>query len=667
VNLRRLAWRHLTGRPGSGAALVVTISVALCLPALPLVISAAAPARPTGQDLAQAGGVLVQQTGLTDSSQFDRFQAEIEHQLGAVAGAYLDAGAELAAGGAVRFDSVDGQPPPAGPAQANVVYASDLAAREQLVAGQLARPVENSLQGAVSMRADAASQLGLRLGDVSCLATAGQPVPAGAQGRTPGEWCARLVGLWRPLRPEDPYWAHIPAAALYTDREDFFAQLATLATPGGQVDRWYAVRPGVVTAADASDFKDALGRAARALSTGRSGSLQTDLGPALDRYAVIGRRVDFSVGTMAALLVAVAVLLVAARAAQFVEVRRADLAALLVRGWPVPRVRRLLRQELGLATGLAVLLVTALGLTATVVTAGRPLTMEVGAGWRGELLLAELATVIGSVAGLVVLTAAPLGERADQQAGLRPGTATMSQRLVYINGLLLVPAASLLLLPDRLAVQHWMSIAPLGAGGFVVFAVLLALLCAAATGLLPVAASGLAGLVPGPGGVLARLQLRTWGAGAWAGALLVLATATSGVAASWLAAVALGAVGSGDRAMNRDLVSSLAGGLVASALTALAAAWLLGRAGGRSGLPLHDLSTGALRLARNTELTLGIGLSVVAGACLGPGLAWAASARVSDDTLSVTVVALAVAAVATAVALLTGGLAAGRLAASRRL
>ncbi len=668
LTLRRLAWRHITGEPASAVVLVVAIALALTFPALPLVIDGAIPSQPSAEALAKAGAVVVQRSKIADAAAFDGFQRGVQRQLTAGIGAYLDAGAEFADAASLRIYSVNGQPPSGGGSPVRAAYASDLPARIAIVKGELAKPVANSVQGTVSMALDAASQLGLGLGDVVCLGSGADQSQGAAQ------WCARLVGLWRALAPGDSYWRGRTSAAVFTDRDDFFSLLTQASAQGASGGRWYMPRAAAITAANAADVADRLRLLRETVSRAGTDVLQTDLDRSLDRYSATGRLVTFSVRLLSGALVVLSILLVAALAGHFLDIRGADLAVLGARGWSAGRVRRLALTELAAALLLGLLATTIVALLAAVIL---PHAWPTSDGFGSSHSLPPIAVATGAtLAGILVclgaIAARPLrhGDQFRDSAKSR-SSSTVSQRLIYVNVLLAAPAALLFFLPDRLAVQRWPGGASaLEADRFVVFVAALVLLSGAALGFLQPVATGLAGLAAGASGTLARLRLGDW----WrrnlaAGFLLIFAGALATFAAAWLAGlIAGGAASSSTEPGLSGLAASLAGTFGAAALTVLAIAAFLAntnvrsRAGDDARLLVDGLPARTLRRAHSVELRAVLGLSAVASGCLGLALALSMSARVVDSAVPLSTAAVGLGLAATPVVLYGGGLLFSRLA-----
>ena len=667
LTLRRLAWRHITGEPASAAVLVVAIALALSFPALPLVIDGAMPSQPSAEELANAGAVVVQRSRIDDAAAFDGFQRGVQRQLSAGIGAYIDAGAEFADASSLRIYSVNGQPPSGGTSPVRATYAADLPARIAIVKGDLAKPVANSVQGTVSMALDAASQLRLGLGDVVCLGSADQ-----SQGAA--QWCARLVGLWRPLAPGDSYWRGRTSAAVFTDRDDFFSLLTQASAQGASGGRWYTPRAGAISAASASDLADRLRLLRETVSRGGTDVLQTDLDRSLDRYSATGRLVTFSVRLLSGALVVLSIVLVAALAGHFLDIRGADLAVLGARGWSAGRVRRLALTELGTALLLGLLATTIVALLAALIL---PHAWPASDGFGSSRSLPPIAAATGTtLAGILVclgtIAARPLHHGYQFRDSSKPrSSSAVSQRLIYVNVLLAAPAALLFFLPDRLAVQRWPGGASaLEADRFVIFVAALGLLSGAALGFLQPAATRLAGLAAGASGTLAGLRLGDW----WrrnlaAGFLLIFAGALATFAAAWLAGlIAGGAASSSTEPGLSGLAASLAGTFGAAALTVLAIATFLAntnvrsRAGDDAGLLVDGLPARTLRRAHSVELRAVLGLSAVASGCLGLALALSMSARVVDSAVPLSTAAVGLGLAATPVVLYGGGLLFSRLA-----
>src|SRR5262249_13000595 len=147
-----------------------------------------------------------------------------------------------------------------------------LSHRVAIVKGELGKSVPNSLQGTVSMRQDGATRLGLGLGDVLCLGSARDQPPGAA------DWCARLVGLWKPLAVDDPYWQGRASTAVFADRDDFFTMLSLTSTKGASGGRWYEPRAGAISAEDASGVAGRLSGLRSAIYSGGGAGLHTFVG-----------------------------------------------------------------------------------------------------------------------------------------------------------------------------------------------------------------------------------------------------------------------------------------------------------------------------------------------------------------------------------------------------
>jgi len=668
LTLKGLAWRHITGYPGSTAALALAVMLALSLPPLPLLIDAAAPSRPAADALGRAGAVAVLRQGIADTSAFNAFQSEVQRKVRASSRGYLDDGAAFADAGPLRVDSINGQPPPASPPEVQGTYASDLAHRVAIVKGELGKSVPNSLQGTVSMRLDGATRLGLGLGDVLCLGSTRDQPPGAA------DWCARLVGLWKPLAVDDPYWQGRASTAVFADRDDFFTMLSLTSTKGASGGRWYQPRAAAISAEDASGVAGRLGELRSAITSGGRDVLRTYLDRSLDEYAATGRVVALSVRLLSAAFAVLAIILVALLAGHFLDLRRLDFAALRSLGWSSGRVRSLVVLELGIALLMGVILTAVMAVILTALLASSGTATSAGGAARGYLA-ALGATFVGVVGCLAALTARPLRRRNERLDVRRARWAsTISRGWAFVDGLLAVPAASYLFLPDRLAAERWPGLgSALESGRFLVFVAALALLAAAAVQLLSPVASRLAGLAPGEVGTIARWRLGDWRQrNAASGFLLVFATGIATFSGGWLTAlVGGGGSSSADDPLLQGLALSLAAGFGAAVLTVLAVSAFVAstsarsRAGDDTALLLDGLPPSALRRAKRIELRLVLGLSAVAGGCLGVALAWAVEDHTGGGALPLSSSA-GLGLAATPILLFVGGLLAGWLARPRQ-
>jgi hypothetical protein len=313
-------------------------------------------------------------------------------------GAYLDGEEQVGSVGSLLVDSVNGQPPASESRELQAAYLSDLSGHVRLVKGELAAGVPGGLVGAVTMPEDRATRAGVALGDVVCLVSS-QPAAEGP----PPTWCARVVGLWRPLDQADPYWS-VPGSPIwfFTDRQDFFALLNLAAQTGASAERRYWPAAGSIAPADAGDVARRV-RAVRRAAGGDAVGPTLDRG--LDRYAAGWRSAIPSVELLSAALVVLSIALGSVLGRQFLHARAADLALLRARGWPASRVRSLVLLELAVVSAAALAL--AAGTAA--------LAMLAAGGWgvwlpnlgRGQLLEigAELVIVLAGIAVWLALLA----------------------------------------------------------------------------------------------------------------------------------------------------------------------------------------------------------------------------------------------------------------------
>jgi hypothetical protein len=212
-------------------------------------------------------------------------------------------------------------------------YLDHLAAHVSVAAGELPPEGLGGGDTAVTMPQAGSDQLGLHLSDRFCLQLTG----ADQQAR----WCARLVGLWQPNDPRDPYWGGSPPRMQLTmGRYDFF-QLMKLNPPRQAVASLrYQANPTQVDTRNAASVSDQV----RLLSDQLRGSglrVVTTLDRSLERFAASQRATSSVTRLVAATVAFLGLLVVALVSARFLDGQAHDLGVLRARGWSRSRTWRL--------------------------------------------------------------------------------------------------------------------------------------------------------------------------------------------------------------------------------------------------------------------------------------------------------------------------------------
>jgi hypothetical protein len=408
---------------------------------LPMVLAMASESA-LAQTLAGPASLTVEQRNVASGDAYDAFLQKAGDRVTAQTGSDLVPLTDFASAGPLSLVTVNSEPP-AGRAGLPLVptYLDHLAAHVQLLAGQL--PPEG-LGGdgiGVTMPQQGADRAGLRLSDHFCLAFAnGQPA-----------WCARLVGLWRPLNPREPFWGGtVPVLQLITTRYDFF-QLAGLGPGQSQVAGLrYRPDPYLIGLARASEVSGQVDRLRQDLAADPNLRVDTNLPQTLDalREQQQGAALAIDLVTIALGLLAVATLALVTR--RLLDSQARGRAQLLRQGWPRARIWGVPMAGL---VGLAVLAAAA-GLSgaalvwAVLTVSGSGLTAQ----WlRASDLDGITAAAAGGIGAIVLIPVglAALAVATSREAQPRPGRPEGGRltrwrpsalaRVLTIGGLLTLP------------------------------------------------------------------------------------------------------------------------------------------------------------------------------------------------------------------------------------
>lgn len=341
--------------------------------------------------VAGAGDITVTRASVANPDSFRAFQRAASRRVETALGNSAVAVAGFATAGPVTVAQIDGTPAQgaASSTMLDATFVDHLASHVEVLAGQL--PAEGLGGGdvAVTMPQAGADRLGLHMSDRFCLAFVG--APAGGPG-----WCARVVGLWRPLDGADPIWGgRSPGGLLAVSQYDFYR--LTPAHPPSAGLR-YRLDPGTVdrdglgvVAGRLADLRTQIG-ADRTLTL--STSLDRTLAGLEDRERVAAQTTQLLIGALAVL----AVTLVAIVSGRFCDLHADELSALRSSGWLPPEMGRRLTRRLSWLAWLAMpagLLAAALGVA---VVAG-PYGADFG--WLRTFDIAGAAAIL--VAGLVAI------------------------------------------------------------------------------------------------------------------------------------------------------------------------------------------------------------------------------------------------------------------------
>ncbi|HXM56091.1 MAG TPA: hypothetical protein VOB72_11930 [Candidatus Dormibacteraeota bacterium] len=617
---QRLAWRQATHRRGWALALWYSMAAAIALPGLLLLTDAMVAESGLAATLARDGGFSVRQS-VADVDAFNTLDRQVDARVSARVGPALVPLGATAAAGPLHLVTVRTEPAPAALAQRTLTatYAAHLASHVAVVAGELPAEGLGGGETAVAMPQAAADQLGLRLSDRLCADFSAAP---GGQAR----WCARIVGLWRPLAADDPFWGGVtPRFVLTMGRYDLF-QLAGLRPGQGPVA---TVRYWAGAGAVRTDDAPLLAARVTAL-TAELRSPQRQVDSRIDRSLLaFGDRqhtVSVAIHALAALVAVLGLASVAMVAGRFLDGQSRELALLRARGWSRGRASRVAFTGpalVGLTAAAAAVAACAIAAALLTASGAGVSVLALRAADAPGLLAALFAIAIALVALLAVLTAGTvwrdpepsLRRRAGRSWPTGPGPAAAG--VVAGLAVMALPHVPGLLAAATEAGAGWRD----------------ALFAAPALGAF-LAAAGAVSLpagrrVAGSGslhGELAGLQLRRR-PGQHAVATLLLTLAAAGTVFGALAATA--GPGPDQPELRLGLYLAMGAGAGGGLLLGLAGFGLHFRSTARrrlheyGGLFAHGLPPAQVTRSLGTEQAVTAGLAVVVGSALGIALALA--------------------------------------------
>jgi hypothetical protein len=424
-----------------GVLMAITVAVAASLP----LVEAMATESALADTLAGPAGLTVEQRNVAGVDAFNAFVQKVGGRVTARMGSDLVPVTDFASAGPLSLVTVNTAPAPGtGHLQLVPTYIDHLAAHIQVLAGQLPPEGLGGEDVAVTMPQEGADRIGLHLSDRFCLAFAdAQPAR-----------CARIVGLWRPLHPQEPFWGGaVPGLQLTATRYDFFRLAGPRPGQGAVAGLRYRPDPYLIGSARVGDLSGRIGLLRQDLAADPNLRVGTDLGQTLDGFRDRQEQVAAAIDlvTLAVGLLALAALGLVTRRLLDSEAR--ERAELLQRGWSGARVRGV--PIVGLV-GLAALAAAA-GLSggalvgAVLAVSGSELTSQwLRASDLGAIAAAVAAGIGGIVlvpAGLVALAVA-VSRAAQPAPGRSEGGRLTRWRPSALAGILAV--GGLLTLPRRL-------------------------------------------------------------------------------------------------------------------------------------------------------------------------------------------------------------------------
>ena len=409
VSLLGLARSLLRRGPLRVAALALCVAGTVAVAwALPLTASVALRSG-LREALGDGAHLTVERPGVADFDAFVGFERTAGARVEGRLSPYLAPADVFATVGPLAPVSVNDQLTPGAGRQLTGAYLDDLAAHVEVLAGFLPPDGLGGGSTAVTMPQAAADQLGLRLSDRFC-------VDLAPGGHSPA-WCARLVGLWRPVRAADPYWGgRPPGLVVAMGRFDFFELLKLHPPQGAVAGRRYGANLAAAGPSSAGDLVRRLDDLRASFGTSDPMRLSQSLDAAISRYDAAQRAAAPTLDVLMAALAVLALCLVQLTASRLLDLQARDVALLRSRGWPPAAAWRFLVAQLGavalvgLPVGLAgaALVTTALGVGAEPGTG--PTSGDVAAAAAGLAATLAGAAAVLAVAAWSVAARDPAGE-----------------------------------------------------------------------------------------------------------------------------------------------------------------------------------------------------------------------------------------------------------------
>ena len=662
-----LAWRHLAAEWESSAGVVLTLVLAL-LPVVLLFVDWSSARTDLQAVIGASDGVTVQKAGVATAQAFDAFQRQAQGQVARHLGQYVDAGDGLSTEGPFRVDSITSRQPASsqGATSVTVAYVPDLASHVEVVEGVPSG--SRSLGPTATMAQAAADRMGVNLFDTVCISA----LPPGAAASP--EWCARIVGLWRPRRADSGWTAgSTKPLQLFTGRDEFFALSATAPPDLAEALREYRPRPGPIAPQNTAQVARHVRDLRASVAGAGVGEVRTSLDASLEGYMGARSAVSFPVRLLTASLVPLLALFLAALARWHVELRLHEVALLRARGWAPTRVQRLVLTQFVVLSACAVAVAAAGLLLVAWPAALGSIVLQVSSPDRSDVVgiaVAEGVLLAFAATWFIGLARWAAGQRVGQLTHPEAEVQSVPTRQHADRTVrLALPAALLLLLPRVIGTARWLPSNMLDDLGVLLVSVTgLAMLVVAVLPAMSVVVEARERRQVELDRTLAQWQLRHW----WqrhilAGFVIVFAFAMAAFAAVSLAYQVLDRPAASGSPLGVGDSVSLAVGFTALVVVALLAYGLVFLFASRSrvddytALIVDGLSAARLRRSLALEQRTVLVQGLLLGLGLGLLLAWTTSSIVGSGSGAATVATSALIGVllTTAVALPAGAWVAG--------
>src|SRR5438309_9227227 len=321
----RLAWVLATSRRRWAVSVWLCLIVALAVPALEPLLEVVAAQSAVAQVVRQHGSLMVEWSA-ADAGTFSAIQRRVETTVAARMGSQLTLLGASTRSGPFLGVTPEGRPARVLPGNQGLTptYLDHLASHVSVVAGELPPDGLGGGDTAVTRTQAAADQLGLRVNDRFCME---------ATGTQPPSWCARLVGLWEPTDPRDPYWGSTPPQwQLAIGRYDFFRLMSQRPPHQAVASLRFWASSAEIDAGEAT----AVARQVQDLSGAlrRSGlRVVTSLDRSLERFAASQRATNHASRLVAATVALLGLLVAALATVRLLGEQSRELGVLRARGW----------------------------------------------------------------------------------------------------------------------------------------------------------------------------------------------------------------------------------------------------------------------------------------------------------------------------------------------
>lgn len=344
LSIGGLAARQLRLRGRWTASLEIGLTITFAVATLTPVLSAmetdaalhAAISGPAG-----LAPLTVARQKVPSQSAFEETQAQLAVRVDQRLGRHLSGSSALATLGPLMPVSLNENPAPAqvDSSRLAVGYLRDLTDHVELVAGGFPPDgLGGSTDIAATMSQGEADALGLHLGDRLCLDF--------AAGGT--RWCARVAGLWRPIRGGDPFRLEAGRQVeLVVGRYDFFRLMKLAAAPVATVGRQFYLDLNRLDDRDAGDVVSGL-RQLRSYFTGKGDLFDTSLDRLIEDFRAADQPPRVASDLMSFALAAMALFGAVFVAGHHLQLQSRQLILARARGWPRRKLKRLLMVQLRL-------------------------------------------------------------------------------------------------------------------------------------------------------------------------------------------------------------------------------------------------------------------------------------------------------------------------------